>query len=36
MGLSAGARGSDEWPEMPAFCAIPVIAERREKNVPTG
>jgi hypothetical protein len=36
MGLFAGGGGSDKWPEKPAFCAVAVIAERREKNVSTG
>jgi hypothetical protein len=35
-GFRAGTRGSDEWPESPAFCAIPVGGKRRKKNVATG
>jgi hypothetical protein len=35
MDLRTGALGSDQWPRVPAFCAIPAGAERREKNVPT-
>jgi multiple sugar transport system substrate-binding protein len=26
MGFRAAARGSEEWPEKPAFCALPVVA----------
>jgi hypothetical protein len=36
MGSRAGARGSEEWPQMPAFRAVPAVAEGRKKNVPTG
>ena len=36
MGFRAGARGSDKWPERPAFCGLSATAERRDKNVPTG
>jgi hypothetical protein len=35
MGLAAAARGSDKWPQMPAFCAVPPAHEGRKKNVPT-
>jgi hypothetical protein len=36
IGLPAGPRGSDEWPQMPAFCGVPAADDHREKNVPTG
>jgi hypothetical protein len=36
MGLQAGPRGSEEWPQRRAFCAIPAGDKRRKKNVPTG
>jgi hypothetical protein len=36
LGLEAAARGSDKWPEKPAFCAVAADADRRKKNVPTG
>ena len=36
MGLQAGPRGSEEWPQRPAFCAVPAGAESMEKNVPNG
>jgi hypothetical protein len=36
MGSRAGAPGSEEWPRMPAFCAVPAVAEGGKKNVPTG
>jgi hypothetical protein len=36
MGLEAAARGSDKWPENPAFCAITPGAWDTKKNVPTG
>ena len=33
MGLSAGARGSDEGPQMPAFRAVPTFRRAPKKNV---
>jgi hypothetical protein len=36
MGPQACPRGSEEWPQKPAFCAIPAGDKRRKKNVPTG
>jgi hypothetical protein len=36
MAFGTSARGSDKWPEKPAFCAVPAGAECREKNVPNG
>jgi hypothetical protein len=36
MGLQAGPHGSEEWPQRPAFCAIPAGDKRRKKNVPNG
>jgi hypothetical protein len=35
-GLAAGARGSENGPQRPAFCAIPAGDKRRKKNVPNG
>ena len=35
MGLLARLRGSEEWPQRTAFCAIPAGYKRRKKNVPT-
>ena len=36
MGFRAGARGSEKWPERPAFCGVPADAETRKKNVLNG
>jgi hypothetical protein len=36
MGFRAAARGSEEWARTPAFCALPVVARPREKNVSDG
>jgi hypothetical protein len=36
MGPQACPRGSEEWPQKPAFCAIPAGDKRRKENVPTG
>ena len=35
MGSGGRPRGSEEWPQIPAFCGIPADAERTKKNVPT-
>jgi hypothetical protein len=35
-GLSAGAGGSDKWPEKPRFCGVPAAPNGRIKNVPNG
>jgi hypothetical protein len=34
MGLQTDPHGSEEWPQRPAFCAIPAGDKRRKKNVP--
>jgi hypothetical protein len=36
MGVRAGAGGSDEWPERPAFCALSAVRRVPKKKVPTG
>jgi hypothetical protein len=36
MALLAVARGSDEWPQMAAFCGFPTAIQTLKKNVPTG
>jgi hypothetical protein len=35
-GPQAGHRGSDKWPQMPAFCGVPAVRGALKKNVPTG
>jgi hypothetical protein len=35
-GLEAATRGSDKWPENPAFRGIPTANQSRKKNVPNG
>jgi hypothetical protein len=36
IGLPAGPRGSDEWPQMPAVCGVPARPKSAKKNVSTG
>jgi hypothetical protein len=33
IGLPAGPRGSDEWPQMPAVCEVPARPKSAKKNV---
>jgi hypothetical protein len=36
MAFATGARGSDKWPEKPAFCVVPAGPGRAIENVPNG
>jgi hypothetical protein len=36
MGLTAGAGGSDKWPEKPTFCGFSTTDQERKENVLNG